>query len=769
MKKQPYSGRLNTASVRKLIHVGFVTTVIASLSASVVLRDCGELDKEFEEGKVTLSKPILFVLLLAAILFSPTLAAASGVHPLFNLQSTTQSPFPSDRFTVPDSRQNTNQRVNLPLPDCTTHPSDCLDVALLNQLDGFNTQPRISIPFDGAIDPFTVSSETVFLIRIDLSHPADLPPQTIGINQVVWDPSTLTLFAQSDQHLEQDTSYLLIVTNGVHDLAGDPIEASDSFAKFRHDLNFGQTKDPQLKLYRAALIRLLAGDVLGSIAPPLSRRDIAAASFFTTGSVTATLEKIRDQIKATPAPSVNFNIGSHGERTVFPLSSVIGILFGRQVTAVGPLSTVPLPTPALQVFPGAVGVIAFGKFSARNFETAGGFIPAVPTRTGVPAVQNTEDVFFNLFLPAGSRPANGWPVAIFGHGFGDNKNNSPLAVASTLAHNGIATIAINAVGHGFGAGSTLTVIQGSGSVVLPAGGRGVDQNGNGVIDAFEGLFATGAQTDLAARDGVQQTVADLMQVVRAVQGGVDVDGNGSVALDASRIYYFGQSLGGIYGTVLLGIEPDIHAGVPNVPGGTFIDIARLGFTFRPLLGQFFASRVPSLINIGGLNFNDNMPLRNQPPVINAVPGAIDIQTVEDEGNWLAQAGDPLAWASFIRKSPLPGQAAKQVIIQFARGDQTVPNPTATALIRAGDLTDRTTLFRNDLAFALGIGFGKNPHTFLTNIAGSPAVAFAAIQAQTQIAVFFASNGALTIDPDGAGPLFETPINGPLPEDLAFIP
>src|SRR5262249_28418671 len=156
-------------------------------------------------------------------------------------------------------------------------------------------------------------------------------------------------------------------------------------------------------------------------------------------------------------------------------SSVIGILFGRQLTTVGPLNTIPVPTPGLQVFPGSVASIAFGKFNAMNFETSGAFIPAVPTRTGVPAVQGTHDIFFNLFIPAGTRPANGWPVAIFGHGFGDNKNNSPFAVASTLAHNGIATIAINAVGHGFGAGGTLTVIQGTGSVVLSAGGRGVDQ------------------------------------------------------------------------------------------------------------------------------------------------------------------------------------------------------------------------------------------------------------------------------------------------------
>ena len=122
-------------------------------------------------------------------------------------------------------------------------------------------------------------------------------------------------------------------------------------------------------------------------------------------------------------------------------------------------------------------------------------------------------------------------------------------MASTLAHNGIATIAINAVGHGFGAGGTLTVIQGTGATVLPAGGRGVDQNGDGIIGSTDGLFATGAQSDLAGRDGIQETVADLMQVVRAIQGGVDADNDGHPDLDASRIYYFGQSLGGIYGTI----------------------------------------------------------------------------------------------------------------------------------------------------------------------------------------------------------------------------
>jgi hypothetical protein len=106
-----------------------------------------------------------------------------------------------------------------------------------------------------------------------------------------------------------------------------------------------------------------------------------------------------------------------------------------------------------------------------------------------------------------------------------------------------------------------------------------------------------------------------------------------------------------------------------------------------------------------------------------------------------------------------------VIYQFARGDKTVPNPTASRVIHAGHLESRTTLFRNDLTNPL-FGTSSNPHTFLTNIVG-PGQTFA-YEAQDQIATFFASDGATTIDPDGALPYFETP-SSIFPEDLAFIP
>ena len=108
-----------------------------------------------------------------------------------------------------------------------------------------------------------------------------------------------------------------------------------------------------------------------------------------------------------------------------------------------------------------------------------------------------------------------------------------------------------------------------------------------------------------------------------------------------------------------------------------------------------------------------------------------------------------------------------IIVQFARGDQTVPNPTTSAIIRAGGLALPHDLFRNDLAFAANPAVPKNPHGFITNIASLSAGAYA-LMGQAQMATFFATDGASTIDPDGAGPFFETPTST-VWEDLAYIP
>ena len=648
-------------------------------------------------------------------------------------------PFPTNLYTVSDATQATGVRVSLPKPDCGTRPSDCADVDVLNGLDGFNIQPRISVPFNGPIDLATVSSSTIFLVSSG-GH-------VVGINQIVWEPAANTLHLESDEQLAQATTYLLVVTRGVHGGDRAPLDAT----RFRHDLNFGHTKDPEAKAYRKALLDALPLAAAGGANPS----DIAAASLFTTQSITAISRKIRGQL-GTVDPT--FLLGTSGERTVFPLSSVSSITWRRQISTAPTFSTGGLFLPLL----GGVGTVAFGSYASPDYETAAKIIPPVGTATGTPAPQGTNSVQFSLFLPAGARPAGGWPVAIFGHGFTDWKNGAPPVVAGTLGRNGIATLAINVVGHGGGVLGTYTVDRiGLPPVTLPLGGRGIDQDGNGSIDSTEGVNAARPYTLVGNRDGLRQTTIDLMQAVKMLKGGFDVDGDTVDDLSTSRIYYAGQSFGGIYGTQLHGLEPDIRAAVQNVPGGPIIEIARLSPSFRALVGLSLLSRTPSLYNAvpnaGFSNFHENIPLRGLPPVI-ATSDETAIQQLLDRTEWAQQAGNPAAYAPYI-DAP--------VIFQFARGDQTVPNPTTSAILRACGCADRSTLYRHDLAFAANPALPKNPHTFLTNVA-NPAAAPYALAAQQQIATFFASDGMTTADPDGLAPIFEMPTSM-VPEDLAFIP
>jgi hypothetical protein len=650
--------------------------------------------------------------------------------------------FPTNLLTVPDSTQVTGLRVDLPKPDCGARPTDCADVDVLNQLDGFNIQPRISIPLSGEINLSTVSKATVFLVGPD--------EHVIGPNQLVWEHAADMLYVESDEQLDQSTTYLLVVTRGVHGTDGEPLDATT----FRHDLNYGQTKDPAVKAYRKALLKALPLAKAGGADPS----DVAAASLFTTQSITPISQKIRSQLQGGDA---NFVLGTGGQRTVFPFSSVASVTWQRQVRTAPPnqFTTGGLFLPLLA----GVGTIAFGSYSSPDYETAAKIIPAVGTATGTPVPQGTNTVQFSLFLPAGARPAGGWPVAILGHGFTDWKNGAPPVVAGRLALNGVASIAINVVGHGGGPLGTYTVSR-TGSlppVTLPLGGRGIDQNGDGAIDSTEGVGAVAPFTLIGNRDGLRQTTIDLMQLVKLLEGGVDVDGDGTDDLSASRLYYAGQSFGGIYGTQLMGLEPDLHAGVLNVPGGPIIEIARLSPSFRILVGLSLLSRTPSLYNAvpdpGFMNFHENIPLRGKPPVT-ATPDETAIQQLIDRSEWAQQAGNPAAYAPHV---------TAPVIYQFARGDKTVPNPTTSAILRARGCADRATLYRNDLAFLLNPAVGTNPHTFLTNVGNSAGASFA-FAAQQQIATFFATDGAVTIDPDAGGSIFETPTSM-VPEDLAFIP
>ena len=689
----------------------------------------------------------------------------------FDLEHPRTGPFPSDIFTVKDVKNITGRRLNYPIPNCHARPSDCDDLEVVNTFDGWGLEQQVSIPFTGNVDPETVSSESIFLISLSSELFGYSPAGAlIGINQIVWDPATHTAYAEVDKQLDQHHRYALIVTDAVRDSDGRRVKATQKF----------KTLDGVPGWYANRLEEALEVAADLGIA---KRAEIVSASVFSTQSVTPVMERLRDRIKnGVPAPA-DFRVGPGERRSVFRARNVAALVWKQHVAA-GPdgFEFANINLAPLDLVPGSVGTIAYGRYvSPQYLVLPDVYIPPVGTRTGVPRVQNHTELPFTLYLPSGPQPEDGWPIALIGPGATQGQNGSTTNFASTLAAHGIATIGINTVGQGYGPRSKLIVELANGqSLTVPNPGRGLDQDGDGLI--FEGYEATAPRTwTIRFSHAHLQTVIDYMQLVRVIEVGMDVDGNADPDIDASRIYFIGASTGSMIGTIFLALEPNVRVGALVTAPGMLPEHARWMPVNRPLLGAFLEARTPSLINRSGLTeidgvpidgpyFNENKPLRDQPPVINDVPGAIRIQQAFEFSELASEVGaSPALWSRYLRDTPLPGVEPKSVIYLFAKGDQVSVNPGTSALLRAGNLADRTLYYRHDLAFEQDPSIPTNPHVFAGLVLfPNPLASSIARGAQEMIAVLFASDGDTVIHPEPAQ-FFEVPIVGPLPETLNFIP
>ena len=693
------------------------------------------------------------------IFLAQALFAATTV--VFDPSRPDAGPFPTDFLTVPDAGQKTGSHVQLPPTDCSAEATACVESRLLQQLDGFSLRTRMHVRFSAAVNTDTLRSG-IFLVALDnltaeepgIHHPGDV----IRINQVVYDPAGNTVYAKPDSVLDQHRRYALVATDAVQDTAGSPVVADPAY------LSCLMGSSDYCGRLAAAVITAQA-----AAAP----HQIVGASLFTTMSATAWLEASRAILpNISPAPALLM------PQSAFRLADFSGIVLHEQ-TGANPsrFTDYSFPLPAALLM--GLDRMVIGSFQSPQFLQADQTIQAAPTLAALSVPAATNQVYFNALLPSAPKPDAGYPVVIFCHGFGDSRFGGPTAVAPALARSGFATIAINAVGHGFGPESTITFVDpGGNGISIPAGGRGVDVNGDGVIEPIEGC-ALVAPVALGLRDCFRQTVTDLLQLVQVIRAGLDLDGDGRPDLDAQHIYYAGQSLGAMYGTMLTALEPGVRAAALNVGGATVVDIARWSPAYRPLAAASLGLRMPPLLNQGN-DYREDYVLPDQPVKVVNTAGAIAIQNVFENLEWLGMQGDPAAFAPHLKVSPLPGTAPRPVLMQFARGDETVPNPANSVLIRAAGMEQSTWVYRHDLARAKSPDLPENPHPFLVLFLGLdggtvqlPSLAGLAISldAQQQVAGFLMSDGIAIPNPNVLAPLllgfpvFEIP--AALPQDLGF--
>lgn len=235
---------------------------------------------------------------------------------------------------------------------------------------------------------------------------------------------------------------------------------------------------------------------------------------------------------------------------------------------------------------------------------------------------------------------------------------------------------------------------------------------------------------------MRQSALDLSQLVRAIRGGIDLDGSGAPLLNGGDISFFGQSLGVFYGTMFLAVEPGVRAAVLNVGGDSLVRTALLSEQYRPVAMQYLGAR--GLLNKGVGDFDANAPLRNEPVRVNSVPGAIDIQNAEDILHWIEAPGRPGNYAPRLTAATLPGVSTKRVLFQYAIGDRSVPNPVNTGLVLDAFAREQTSILRFDLLRARLPSLRNNPHQFFTSILDDEVTAAVAVTAQAQALLFLAS-------------------------------
>jgi hypothetical protein len=631
--------------------------------------------------------------------------------------------FPNDASTVRDRNQSTGRRVNFrrgvdyPVVGghlkrrCTSATySICDAFAELNKLDGFDLQPRVTVPLTGNIRLSSVRDATFFITTDHGRHFVS------GLRQVTWDPRAHVLAGISDKFLREGTRYRIRVTNGIRDSRGRRINACGRVCVVPFTT---RTASGELVRIRRALDLSLSNP---SNAYRLARFPGASSS---TGSRRLSLPNVFRSATIV-VPSVG---GPSG-----------GIVRNDQVNADGTLK--PSVVPNL-IAPGRSGFFAFGSFLSPRYQyasssahtdrqyghgggvTDGEIPPVASNRTPRPFGADRLGVIVVTPDPTVHPPP--WPTAVYGPGFTRSKFDIFVS-ADNNADQGIMTVATDPAGHSYGQKSTITVTSGVTKTTFPGYGRGRDLNGDGKISTGldDGVGPTGHKRVGASElpshkplDGVQsgliQTTVDNLTLGRALKAGLTIPAvSGSTNLvKPDQIYYYGISFGGIYGTMLMGTDPLFHRGLLNVPGGPIADIARISGFRNNLADQVRRSR-PNLLNGGpGLNgFTEDLPLRNQPARTITHKGAGVLQELFGESNWFDRSGSPETFAPRLRLRPDAAWAKKpkQLAFQTAYGDGTVPNPTAGTLYRAGALFDRVTYYRNDKTPT----FGSDPHGFLAD-------------------------------------------------------
>lgn len=515
--------------------------ILAFVLASVTLPACGEDDDaetaDPDAGADAADQPTG----PATVLFRP---GDGDAPPAWG-----QVPFPSDQYRDADGTLS-----QIPGLDAAVPQNEAIINRALDALNGFGLTTPIAFFLDPETAPAELALPEGAVVLVDPDG-ASVPVSTfydeVG-GQVLAGPATGTV-------LREGVAYVAALTDRatglVRDEATTALLAGDAPAHLA-DL--------------AAAVSLVAPAAGGA-------EHILALTRFTTQRVTHELALARDVLEELPAPVPRFD-----EEGCAPYRPAI---FTRESDPslddwLGETGKDAdgrdLPAFTDGVAHDALALVASGAFDGVTFRRPDTRTDGPEDETfeigpdGRPIAQGPLRIPFTIALPSSPPPTEaGYPVMIVQHGLNGDRAWI-FAIANTAARAGVATVAIEAVEHGSRASPTDEVSSFEGTYQGPDGLG--DDAGLAVLDFFEQFTNL-----LGARDSFRESVLGHAQLARMVSS-PDLDlsalgaalGTTAPRLDAARVYYIGDSLGGILGSVTTAIEPTLSMSILNVPGGGIV-------------------------------------------------------------------------------------------------------------------------------------------------------------------------------------------------------
>lgn len=504
----------------------------------------------------------------------------SQVAALWRFTVTTRSELamdkPSQRMPIPIQLliDPATGKVDLPPAPWDT-PVELEAKQRLRTYDGFTTSANLLFELTAPVDPATVSAATIELWRLD-----GTPARVAAAARVMADGVHVVVTPEVAP-LPERAAFALVATDGIHDRDGRPVIAMPAgvlLAAKAPVVEAGASTVGAVPLVDA--VRLEDGrGRLAALWAARGRDHVVAAWPFVTQTIGPRLDKL-----ATTAAELGLS------------PDPVDVTFKTPVQA---LLDFPLAiTSLLNVDKVAYGTLAMPVYlddATRAWRTDGG--------------HRVDQVAFTMTIPRGVTAGRKVPVVVFGHGV-MTERRFVLAIGDALAAKGFAAIAIDLPYHGTRtqciAGGPISVVDPrtgdltslppcqSGSTCNEVG-RCVGSDGTGNHLAMWPVLnypvASGAafleiEHIANTKDHFDQSVIELSALIRSLRTGAWQPVIGA-PIDPDRVYYAGQSLGGILGATLLSTQPDVHRAVLNVPGADLVDMFADSTWFGPQVTGFF--------------------------------------------------------------------------------------------------------------------------------------------------------------------------------------